>query len=107
DDVARPGGSRERVPGEAGRPVMEMNAQRGGEAGDLATPLLRDAHRADDQRGPDVASVLSLRDERRDRLHRLAEAHVVGEDPAGPEVAGQPEPAVPGLLERQEVGGDG
>ena len=40
--------------------------------------------------------------EHRDRLHRLAEPHVVGEDRADPEVAEQAEPAVAALLEREQ-----
>ena len=43
-----------------------------------------------------------LRGEHRDRLHRLPEAHVVGQDRADAEVAQQAQPAVPALLEREE-----
>ena len=71
---------------------------------DLGAPLLDHAHRADDERRPErlVARVLPLRRQHRDRLHRLAEAHVVGEDRADAEVAEQPQPAVAALLEREE-----
>ena len=103
DDVV---GRRRREEGGAAeprRPVMDVDAQARREPGDLALPLLRDAHRADDERRADVAAVLPLRDERGDRLHGLAEPHVVGEDPADPEVAQQAEPAVAALLEREEV----
>ena len=85
-------------------PWWRWTREPGREAGDLARPLLDDAHRADDERRPDVGTgLLALGHERRDRLHRLPEAHVVGEDPADPQVAEQPEPAVAALLERKEV----
>ena len=78
--------------------------ERGRETVDLGAPLLDHAHRADDERRPErlVARVLPLRRQHRDRLHRLAEAHVVGEDRADAEVAEQPQPAVAALLEREE-----
>ena len=78
--------------------------ERGREAVDLGAPLLDDAHRADDERRSErlVAGVLPLGGEHRNRLDRLAEAHVVGEDRADTEVAEQPQPAVAPLLEREE-----
>ena len=100
----RTGGVDERVACEARRPVVEVDHEPRREAGDLARPLLGDAHRADDERRADLgAGLLALGDEGRDRLHGLPEAHVVGEDPADPQVAEQPEPAVAALLEREEV----
>ena len=70
-----------------------------------AHPLLDDAHRADDERRAEGVppEVLALGRDHRDRLHRLAEAHVVGEDRADPEVAEHPQPAVAALLERKEL----
>ena len=91
----------------AGEPlaaVVEVDAQRRREPLDLPRPLPGDAHRADDERGAERldAELLPLRGEHRDRLDRLAEPHVVGEDRADPEVAEQPQPAVAALLEREE-----
>ena len=104
DDVARAGRVDERPVREARGAVVEVDREPGREAGDLAHPLLDDAHRADDERRPDLgAGLLALGDERRDRLHGLPEAHVVRQDPARPEVAEQPQPAVAALLEREEV----
>ena len=92
-------------PREPADTVMEVNPQRGREPLDLGAPLADDAHRADDERRPELLRrrFLALGDEHRDRLHRLPEAHVVGQDPAHPEVAEQPQPAVTALLEREEV----
>ncbi len=81
---------------------MAMDAERRREPPELRLPLLDDAHRADDEGRADVA-VLALGGEHRDRLHRLAQAHVVGQDRAGSEIAEQPEPAVTALLEREQV----
>ena len=93
----------QRVVGEPVAAVVEVDAQRRREPLDLGDPLARDAHRADDERRPErvVAELLALGEEHRDRLHRLAEPHVVGEDRADPEVAEQPQPAVAALLERK------
>ena len=54
--------------------------------------------------GPNAshAVLLPLRGEHRDRLHGLAEPHVVGEDGADSEVAEEPQPAVAALLEREQ-----
>ena len=82
--------------------MVAVDAQRRREPLDLGPPLLDDAHRADDERGADVA-VLALGREHRDRLHRLAQTHVVGEDRADAEIAEQPQPAVAALLEREQV----
>ena len=92
DDVAPSGDLEEGVARETRRPVVKMDPEPRREAGDLARPLLRDAHRADDQCRPDVpvVSALPLGDDRRDRLHGLPEPHVVGEDPAHAQVAEQP-----------------
>ena len=40
--------------------LVDVDAQPGREPGDLAAPLLRDAHRADDERGADPGLLLSL-----------------------------------------------
>ena len=83
---------------------MEVDAQRRRELLDLRSPLLHDAHRTDHEgRAERVdAELLPLGDEHRDRLHRLAEAHVVGEDRADAEVAEHPQPTVAAFLERKE-----
>ena len=105
DDVAVRGDQRERRSRQPAHTVVEVDAQRRREPLDLGAPLANDAHRADDERRTErlTASLLALRDEHRDRLHRLAEAHVVGQDRADPEVAEEPQPAVAALLEGEEV----
>ena len=84
--------------------VVHVDAERRREPLDLAGPLARDAHRADDERRAERvgAELLPLGGQHRDRLHGLAEPHVVGEDGADPEVAEEPQPAVAALLEREE-----
>ena len=98
-------GTGQRSAGEPSGAVVEMDAQGWCEAGDLRSPLLDDAHRTDDERWAECIAleVLALGGQHRDRLHRLAEAHVVGEDRADPEVAEHPQPAVASLLERKEL----
>ena len=84
---------------------MGQHAERRREALDLGDPLFDDAHRADDERRPECvrAELLPLGREHRDRLHGLAEAHVVGEDRTDAEIAEHPQPAVAALLEREEL----
>ena len=84
--------------------MVQVDAQRGREPLDLPRPLPGDAHRADDERGAERlgSELLPLRGQHRDRLDGLPEPHVVGEDRADPEVAEEPQPAVPALLEREE-----
>ena len=84
--------------------MVQVDAQGRRKPLDLPRPLPRDAHRADDERGAERlgAELLPLRGQHRDRLDRLAEAHVVGEDRADPEVAEEPQPAVAALLEREQ-----
>jgi hypothetical protein len=98
------GGVRQLPGAEPRRAVVEVHAQRRREAGDLGTPLLDDAHRADDERRAQLAAagLLALGGDHRNRLHRLAEAHVVRKDRADAEVPEQPQPAVATLLEREE-----
>ena len=105
DDVVVVRGCGELRTGEPPGAVVEVDAQRRCEARDLGSPLLDDAHRADDERRAEgvAPEVLALGRDHRDRLHRLAEAHVVGEDRADPEVAEHPQPAVAALLERKEL----
>ncbi len=105
DDVAVRGDHRERLSRQPAHTVVEVDAQRRREPLDLGAPLANDAHRADDERRTErlTARLLALRDEHRDRLHRLAEAHVVRQDRADPEVAEEPQPAVAALLEGEEV----
>ena len=104
DDVARAGDVDQLGAAEPLTAVVDVDAKGRREALDLSGPLAGDAHRADDQGGAERihAVLLPLGGEHRDRLHRLAEAHVVGEDGADPEVAEQPQPAVTALLEREE-----
>ena len=52
--------------------MVDGRAQAGAEAGNLLGPVVHDALGANDER--------SARDSSADRLHRLAEAHVVGQD---------------------------
>ncbi len=84
--------------------MVEVNAERRSESLDLPCPLSGDAHRTDDECGAErlVTELLALGGEHRDRLNGLAEAHVVGEDRTDPEVAEEPQPAVPACLEREE-----
>ena len=98
------GDARELDSGQPLAAVMDVNPQRWSEPLDLARPLAGDAHRADDERGAERigAELLALRGQHRDRLHRLAEAHVVGQDRTDPEVAEQAQPAVAALLEREQ-----
>ena len=106
DDVAVRRDHRERLSRQPAHPVVEVDAQRRREPLDLGAPLADDAHRADDERRAErvvAPPLLALGDEHRDRLHRLAEPHVVGQDRADPEVAEQPQPAVAALLEGEEV----
>ena len=86
-------------------PVMQMHAQPRREAMHLRHPLPRHAHRAHDERRPERLrpGFLALRHEHRDRLHRLPQAHVVGQDRPDPEIAEHPQPPVPLLLEREQV----
>ncbi len=104
DDVARAGDVRQLLAAQPLAAVVHVHAERGREPLDLAGPLARDAHRADDEGGAERvgAELLPLGGQHRDRLHGLAEPHVVGEDGADPEVAEQPQPAVAALLEREE-----
>ena len=102
DDVGRARRVGQLGAGETEVAVVAVDAQRRREPLELRLPLLDDAHRADDEGGADVA-VLALGGEHRDRLHRLAQAHVVGQDRAGAEIAEQPEPAVAALLEREQA----
>src|SRR4051794_879116 len=62
--------------------MEDMDAQAGRELRDLAFPV-RDERRGRDDEGRSIEAPLLLLDEEvRDRLERLAEAHVVREDPA-------------------------
>ena len=87
DDVVARRRGEERRAAEPRRPVVDVDAQAGREPGDLAPPLLR--RRSSGRRrawGRSRGAPVAPR-RARDRLHRLAEPHVVGEDPADPEVA--------------------
>ena len=104
DDVALLRGGDEGAADEPARPVMQVHAQPRREARDLACPLLCDAHRGDDERRRKrMLDAVTLRHQGCDRLHGLPEAHVVGEDPADPQVAEEAEPPVPALLEAEQV----
>ncbi len=104
DDVAGAGDRRQLLAAQPLAAVVQVHAERRREPLDLAGPLARDAHRADDEGGAERlgAELLPLGGQHRDRLHGLAEPHVVGEDGADPHVAEQPQPAVAALLEREE-----
>ena len=104
DDVRFQRGFRECGARKPEAAVVAVHAQRGREPRDLRAPLLDDAHRADDERRAEHARphFLALGGEHRDRLDGLPEAHVVGQDPADPEIAEHPQPAVAALLEREE-----
>jgi hypothetical protein len=85
--------------------VVKVHTQPRREPVHLRDPLPRDAHRAHDQCRPECVApeLLALRLEHRDRLHRLPEPHIVGENRADPEIAEHAQPAVPLLLEREQV----
>ena len=73
--------------------VEHVHPQARRELGDLAVPVRHEGRRRDDERGAIEATLLLLREEMRDGLERLAEAHVVGEDAAD---AARPQVLEPG-----------
>ena len=89
--------------------VPERVPERGRELVHLAQPVGDDARRRDDERLERLALALDLRvlalhgEEQRERLHGLAEPHVVGEDAAGADLVEEPEPVEPLLLVRAEL----
>ena len=89
--------------------VPERVAQRRGEAVHLAQPVGHDARRRHDERLEGLALALDLRvlglhgEQQRERLHGLAEAHVVGENAAAADLVEKPEPVKALLLVRPEL----
>ena len=85
---------------------MQHHLQRRGEAADLLLPVAEHRRRADDQRRhrPLVCGrALLYVQQVGDQLHRLAEAHVVGETGAEPELAQEAQPGVSVLLVGAEL----
>ena len=68
------------------------NGEPGGEAGGLSDPARDDARRRDDEERAEVRIELPGVADERERLQRLAEAHVVGEDAAELEAPERREP---------------
>ena len=76
------------------------------ELGDLAFPVRHDRGRRDHE--VELALVLALRpEEQRDRLNRLTEAHVVGEDAAAVELMQKDEPREAVFLVGTQIGLEG
>ena len=79
--------------GARGRRARERDsAQRRGEAPELGHPVVHERRGAHHQRGP-LLPRLAAREDMRDHLQRLAQAHVVGEDAAAPHALERAEPA--------------
>ena len=89
--------------------VPERVAQRRRELVDLAQPVGDHARRRHDERLEGLALAFDLRvlvlhrEKQRQRLHGLAEPHVVGQDAAGPDLVQEPEPLEALLLVRAEL----
>ncbi len=82
--------------------------ERGRELVHLAEPVRDDGRRRDDERAELLLLVVLLdvalhREKQRERLHGLAEAHVVGEDAARADLVQEPEPLKARLLIRAEL----
>ena len=74
----------------APRAVVDEDAERGGEAGRLARPVVEHRPRRDDERRPQTLGAMEI--EKREDLHRLPQPHVVRQAPAEPEAAQVREP---------------
>ena len=89
--------------------VPERVPERRRELVHLAQPVGDHARRRDDERLERLALALGLRvlvlhgEEQRERLHRLAEPHVVGQDAAGADLVEEPEPVEALLLVGAEL----
>src|ERR1019366_924189 len=90
--------------------VPEGVSERWGEAVHLAEPVGDDACRRDNEHLERLALALDLRvfgfdrQEERQRLHGLAETHVVGQNAAAADLVKEPEPLEALLLVRPELG---
>ena len=85
EGIGRPGAS---------APVMAHDGQGGREPGQLTLPVPDDGHRAHDEGGPPIVGIrLAAREQERDGLHGLAQAHVVGQAATEAEVGHGVEPA--------------
>ena len=78
--------------------VVDVDGEAGEPALGLALPATEDRHGTHEKRGPDLGELLEFAREEREDLHRFAEAHVVGEDPAEPAGVEECEPIEAALL---------
>ena len=78
--------------------VVNVDVEAGEPALSLALPATEDGHGAHEKRGPDLGELLAFAREEREDLHRFAEAHVVGEDPAEAARVEEREPIEAALL---------
>ena len=84
--------------------VTALTREPGCEARRLADPVRDDARRRDDQERAEAGIALASVADERERLQRLAEPHVVGEDAAEPELPERGEPVEPVALVGPELG---
>ena len=93
DDVGVGVGERgDRAPRLRERVTDDLDRESWSEPRRLSRPVRRDARRRDDEEGPGLGIALAGVANERERLQRLAEAHVVGEDAAEFEVPERGEP---------------
>ena len=78
--------------------VVGEDFERRREAAGLASPVLDERGRADDEAGTIGWAVLAQRFHERQRLHRLPQAHLVGEEAAERVIMDMPEPGNADLL---------
>ncbi len=83
----------DRAPGLRERVTDDLGRQPWSEPRRLSRPVRRDARRRDDEEGPGLGIALAGVANEGERLQRLAEAHVVGEDAAELEIPERGEPA--------------
>ena len=88
----------DRAPRPRQRVGDRIDLQSGREAGRLRHPVRHDARRRDHQERADARVALAGVADQRERLQRLAEPHVVGEDPAELELPQRRQPAEPVAL---------
>ena len=92
--------------GLAVRAVQREHLQRRREALRFHPPVGHQRRGGDDQARPVAAAVPLLGENVRERLHRLAEAHVVGKHAAEPRLAEETQPGIPLALIRPERRGE-